>query len=130
MEMNEMINILNGMCERCLMKGLLPTLIEAKTLCDTFDRFRNRNYMNDDEYSRDVLYFYNLAVKLHDSGYTSLGESYSIYNAILFADSVDFVESNNSADVESITTESPKHKRSKKSKENNGEVNISDIIIS
>ena len=30
MERNEIIDILNGMCERCLMKGMLPTLDEAK----------------------------------------------------------------------------------------------------
>lgn len=94
MERNEMINILNGMCERCLVKGMLPTLMEAKTLCDTFDRFRNNNYTDDEEYSRDIFYLYNLATKLHENRCTSLEESYSIYNAILAADRVDFVESN------------------------------------
>ena len=34
-----MIDILNGMCERCLMKGVITTLDEAKVLCDVFDRF-------------------------------------------------------------------------------------------
>ena len=87
-----MIDVLNGMCERCLMNGMLPTLDEAKTLCGVFDRFRNNNYKNDEEYSRDILYFYNLAVKIHESGNTSLEESYSIYNAILTADRIDFVE--------------------------------------
>lgn len=94
MERNEVIDILNGMCERCLMKGIISTISEAKKMCDAFDRFRNINYKNDVEYSQDVAYFYNLAVKLHESGNTSLGESYSIYNAILTADRVDFVETN------------------------------------
>lgn len=125
-----MINILNGMCERCLMKGLLPTLIEAKTLCDTFDRFRNNNYTSDEEYSRDVLYFYNLAIKLHDGGYTSLGESYSIYSAILNADNISFIEMNVSNVNESVNVAPSKQKRGKKSKENDGIVNVSDIVIS
>ena len=130
MERSEMINILNGMCERCLMKGLLPTLIEAKTLCDTFERFRNSDYTNDEEYSRDVLYFYNLAIKLHDGGYTSLGESYSIYSAILNADNISFIEKNVSNVNESVNVEPTKPKRNKKSKENNGVVDMSDIVIS
>ena len=92
MERNEMIDVLNGMCERYLIKGMISSLGDAKELCEVFDRFRNNDYKNDEEYSKDILYFYNLAVKLHDSGYTSLGESYSIYNAILTADRVDFVE--------------------------------------
>ena len=129
MERSEMIDILNGMCERCLMKGLLPTLIEAKTLCDTFERFRNNNYINDEEYSKDVLYFYNLAIKLHDGGYTSLGESYSIYNAILSADSIDFVETNKHIE-EVVIVESVKINRSNKSKENDSVVNISDKVMS
>lgn len=116
-----MIDILNGMCERCLMKGMFSTLIEAKTLCNTFDRFFNNNYTNDEDYSRDILYIYNLAEKLHDSGYTSLGESYSIYNAILSADSVDFVETNSPIE-ENVIVEPVKPNRSKKSKENNGVV--------
>ena len=94
MEKNEMIDILNGMCERCLMKGLITTLDEAKKLYEVFDRFQKYNYKNDDEYSGDILYLYNLAVKLHDSRYTSLEESYSIYNAILNADRINFVETN------------------------------------
>jgi hypothetical protein len=130
MERSEMIDILNGMCERCLMKGLLPTLIEAKTLCDTFERFRNSDYTNDEEYSRDVLYFYNLAIKLHDCGYTSLGESYSIYSAILNADNISFIEMNVSNVNESVNVEPTKHKRNKKSKENNSVVDISNIVIS
>ena len=72
MERNEMIDILNGMCERCLMKGMLSTLDEAKTLCDVFDRFRNNSYTNDEEYSKDIVHLYNLARKLHESGNTSL----------------------------------------------------------
>ena len=48
MERNEINAILNGMCERCLIKGMIPTLKEAKILCDTFDRFRNINYSNDE----------------------------------------------------------------------------------
>ena len=72
MERNEIIDILNGMCERCLMKGMLPTLDEAKTLCDVFDRFRNNSYTNDEEYSKDIVYLYDLARKLHESGNTSL----------------------------------------------------------
>ena len=122
-----MIDILNGMCERCLMKGMFPTLMEAKILCDTFDRFRNNNYTSDEEYSGDVLYFYNLAIKLHDGGYTSLGESYSIYSAILNADNISFIEMNVSNVNESVNVEPSKQKRGKKSKENDG---ISDIVIS
>lgn len=109
-----MIDVLNGMCERCLIKGMIPTLIEVKTLYETFDRFRNNNYKNDEEYSRDVLYFYNLALKLHDSGNTSLGESYSIYDAILSADRVSFIETNKSDEEENIKVESVKHKSKNK----------------
>ena len=141
MERKEMLDVLNGMCERCLMKGLLPTLLEAKTLCDTFDRFSQRKYKDDDEYSRYILYFHNLATLLHDKGYTSLEESYSIYNAILSADRIDFVETNET-DV-SIETIDPvviniddkvekskvKNKRGKKSKVNDGVVDISDIVV-
>jgi hypothetical protein len=96
---NEIIDILNGMCERCLMKGLLPTLIEVKKLCDTFDRFCNVNYTNDEEYSRDIVYFYNLSVKLHESGNLSLEESYTIYSAILAADKIDFIKINENVEV-------------------------------
>ena len=123
-----MINILNGMCERCLMKGFLPTLNEARTLCDTFDRFRNNKYMNDEEYSRDIFYLYNLAVKLHESGNTSLEESYSIYNAILTADKVDFVETDIPVKDEKIIKIEPiKIKKTKKQKEDVGVVDIADI---
>ena len=111
MERNEMLDILNAMCERCLMKGLIQTLDEAKELYEVFDRFRNSNYINDEEYSGDILYFYNLAVKLHESGDTSLEESYSIYNAILTADRIDFVETEDST-VEK--TEPVKNKKTKK----------------
>lgn len=117
-----MIDILNGMCERYLMNGMLTTLDEAKTLCDVFDRFRNNNYKNDEEYSQDILYFYNLAVKLHESGNTSLEESYSIYNAILTADRIDFVETEYTT-VEKI--EPVKNKKTKKQKEDEGIVDIS-----
>ena len=92
MERKEMVDILNGMCERCLIKGIITTLNESKTLCEVFDRFSNNLYTNDGQYSDDILYLYNLATKLHQSGNTSLEESYSIYNAILSADRVDFVE--------------------------------------
>lgn len=129
MKRDEIIDILNGMCERCLMKGMLPTLMEVKTLCSTFDRFCNNNYKNDDDYSQDIVYFYNLAVKLHDSGYTSLGESYSIYNAILSADRVDFVETDNNI-VEETVVKPVKLKRVNKLKEKDGVVDISDIVIS
>lgn len=128
MERIEIIDILNGMCERCLMKGFLPTLNEARTLCDTFDRFRNNKYMNDEEYSRDIFYLYNLAVKLHESGNTSLEESYSIYNAILTADRVDFVETDTHVkDEEIIKIEPIKIKKSKKQKEDVGVVDIAGI---
>jgi hypothetical protein len=128
MERNEMIDILNGMCERCLMKGMLPTLMEAKTLCDTFDRFRNNNYTSDGEYSQDILYFYNLARKLHESGNTSLEESYSIYNAILAADRIDFVETGIPVkDEEIIKIEPIKIKKSKKKKEDEGVIDITEI---
>lgn len=138
MERNEMIDILNGMCERCLMNGMLPTLDEAKTLCDVFDRFRNNRYTNDEEYSSDIVYLYNLAGKLHESGYTSLEESYSIYSAILAADKIDFVEidepllsmtlDDHSVETENVVEVKPvKIKRSKKSKKEDGVVDISDI---
>ena len=122
-----MINILNGMCERCLMKGFLPTLNEARTLCDTFDRFRNNKYMNDEEYSRDIFYLYNLAVKLHESGNTSLEESYSIYNAILTADRIDFVETDIPIKEEIVKIEPIKNKKTKKQKEDECVVDISEI---
>ena len=105
MERKEIIDILNGMCERCLMKGLIQSLDDARKLYDVFDRFRNNGYVRDDEYSDDILYFYNLATELHKSGNTSLEESYSIYNAILAADMVDFVETDIDADVEHIGEE-------------------------
>ena len=93
------------MCERCLIKGLIQSLEDAKKLYDVFDRFRNNGYVRDDEYSDDILYFYNLATKLHKSGNTSLEESYSIYNAILAADMIDFVETDVNVDVENINKE-------------------------
>lgn len=128
MERVEMIDILNGMCERCLMKGIVSTLDDAKILYDTFDRFRNNRYMNDDEYTGDISYLYNLAVKLHESGNTTLGESYSIYAALLAADEIDFVETNMPTEEEIIKVESVKIKRSKKVKtEEEGVVDISDI---
>lgn len=127
MERNEMIDILNGMCERCLMNGMLPTLNEAKTLCEVFDRFRNNSYTNDEEYSSDIVYFYNLAKRLHESGNTSLEESYSIYNAILTADRIDFVETDNHIEEEVIKIEPVKIKKSKKQKEDDGVVDITEI---
>ena len=111
-----MIDILNGMCERCLIKGILPTLMEARILCDTFDRFRNNKYTDDEEYSRDIFYLYNLAKKLHDSGNTSLEESYSIYNAILTADRIDFIETDISVKEENVKKEPIKIKKTKKQK--------------
>lgn len=122
MERKKMLDILRAMCERCLMKGLIQTLDEAKELYEVFDRFRNNNYTNDEEYSGDILYFYNLAVKLHESGDTSLEESYSIYNAILTADRIDFVETEYTT-VEKI--EPVKNKKTKKQKEDEGIVDIS-----
>ena len=137
MKRNEMIDILNGMCERCLMNGMLPTLDEAKTLYDVFDRFRNNRYTNDEEYSSDIVYLYNLAMKLHESGNTSLEESYSIYSAILAADKIDFVETDeplltmtldeHPVESENIVEIKPvKIKRSKKKKDE-GVVDISEI---
>ena len=124
-----MLDILNGMCERCLVKGLISTIEEAKTLCDTFDRFRNKKYENDEEYSRCILYFYNLAVMLHDRGYTSLEESYSLYNAILVADRVDFIETNEDKEDDKVVKVEPVTiKRTKKSKST--VVDISDIVAS
>ena len=114
MERIEMIDILNGMCERCLMKGIFSTLMEVRTLCDTFDRFRNNKYTDDEEYSRDIFYLYNLAKKLHDGGNTSLEESYSIYNAILTADRIDFVETDSPIKEENDKKEPIKNKKSKK----------------
>ena len=92
MERTAMIEVLNGMCERCLIKGIISTLEDAKILYDTFNRFRNNDYTKDEEYSRDVLYLYNLAVNLHENRCTTLEESYSIYSAILAADKVEFVD--------------------------------------
>lgn len=92
MDRHEIVDILNGMCERCLIRGLISTLDDVKTLYDVFDRFRKNRYTNDVDYSNDIVYLYNLGVKLHESGNTSLEESYSIYSAILSADRVDFVE--------------------------------------
>lgn len=100
-----MISILNGMCERCLIRGLVSTLDEAKTLYEVFERFSERKYTNDEEYSADVLYLYNLGVKLHESRNTSLEESYSIYNAILCADRVDFIESKEIIETNEIVQE-------------------------
>ena len=127
MERIEMIDILNGMSERCLMKGFLPTLNEARTLCDSFDRFRNNSYTNDEEYSRDILYFYNLATKLHESGNTSLEESYSIYKAILTADRIDFVETDIPVKEEEIIKIEPMKIKKTKKKEDVSVVDISDI---
>ena len=138
MERNEIIDVLNGMCERCLMKGIITTLDDAKTLYEVFDRFQQSNYKNDEEYSSDILYLYNLGVKLHASGNTSLEESYSIYSAILAADKIDFVESESFESVEPIVVKhqnedkpkTDKIKRSKKTKEDVGVVDISDIVVS
>ena len=128
MERSEMVDILNGMCERCLMKGVITTLDEAKLLCEVFDRFRNKKYTNDKEYSGDVVYLYDLAVKLHNGGYTSLEESYSIYNAILSADRIDFVETDNLNDDNIVKAEPVKIKRTNKVKsEDSGVVDITDI---
>jgi flagellar motor component MotA len=138
MERNEIIDVLNGMCERCLMRGIISTLDEAKTLCEVFDRFRNNSYTNDEVYSSDIMYLYNLAGKLHKSGNTSLEESYSIYSAILAADKIDFVETDEpllamTLDEHPVETENNvevkpvKIKRSKKSKKEDGVVDISDI---
>jgi hypothetical protein len=144
MERGEIIDVLKGMCERCLIKGIISTLEGAKEIYDVFDRFSTNNYKNDEEYSDDILYLYNLAVKLHKSGNTLLEESYSIYNAILCADNVDFVETDKHND-DSIITQKPvelksindditqkpvKNKRSKKVKdEDTGVIDISDISL-
>lgn len=137
MERNEMIDILNGMCERCLMNGMLPTLDEAKTLCDVFDRFRNIKYSNDEEYSSDILYLYGLARKLHESGNTSLEESYSIYSAILAADKIDFVETDepllamtldeHPVESENIVEVKPVKDKHSKKKGDEGVVDITEI---
>jgi hypothetical protein len=50
-------------------------------------------------------------VKLHESGYTSLEESYSIYSALLSADGIEFIETKEPVEVNS--------KRNKKSKVEN-----------
>ena len=144
MERGEIIDVLKGMCERCLIKGIISTLDDAKKIYDVFDRFSTNNYKNDEEYSDDILYLYNLAVKLHKSGNTLLEESYSIYNAILCADNVDFVETDKHND-DSIITQNPvelktindditqkpvKNKRSKKVKaEDAGVIDISNISL-
>lgn len=139
MERNEIIDVLNGMCERCLMRGILSTLDEAKTLCEVFDRFRNNSYTNDEVYSSDIMHLYNLAGKLHESGNTSLEESYSIYSAILAADKIDFVETDepllamsldeHPVESENIVEVKPvKIKRSKK-KEDEGVVDISEMTV-
>ena len=137
MERKEIIDVLNGMCERCLIKGLIQSLDDARNLYDVFNRFRNNGYTKDEEYSRDIVYLYNLAIKLHDSGYTSLEESYSIYSAILAADKIDFVETDeplltmtldeHPVESENIVEIKPvKIKRSKKKKDE-GVVDISEI---
>ena len=140
MEREEMLYILNGMCERSLMNGLIKTLEGAKTIYSVFNRFSSNNYINDKEYSDDILYFYNLAVELHTKGYTSLEESYSIYNAILCADRVDFVDTSNSVqfdidDIEQDETEvikgkPVKIKKNKKHVEDDVVIDISDIVVS
>ena len=125
-EREKIIDIFNGICERCLSQGIIHTLEESKILCDTFDRFKNKKYKNDEEYSRDILYFYNLSVKLHESGNTSLEESYSIYTAILASDRIDFIETDNQINdniIENIKIDSC-------NKEDDGIVDISDIVIS
>jgi len=121
MERNEINAILNGMCERCLIKGMISTIDEANELCDVFDRFLNSGYTNDVEYSNDVMYLYNLGVKLHESGNTSLEESYSIYSALLAADSIDFIE------IKDFVEDVVKSKRNKKSNIDDGVVDITDI---
>jgi hypothetical protein len=129
MERNEMIEVLNGMCERCLIKGIISTLEDAKILYDTFNRFRNNDYTKDEEYSRDVLYLYNLAVNLHENRCITLEESYSIYSAILAADKVEFVEIKENVVKDEIITVAPlKIKKSKKTKVDDGVVDISDIM--
>ena len=130
MERNEIIDVLNGMCERCLMKGIIYTLDEARTLCEVFDRFCKNSYTNDEEYSSDIVYLYNLAGKLHMSGNTSLEESYSIYSAILAADKIDFVETDeHPVESEDIVEVKPvKIKRSKK-KDDEDVVDISEITV-
>lgn len=122
-----MLDVIKGMCERCLAKGLISTIEDAKILCEVFDRFRNINYTNDDEYSNDIMHFYNLAVSLHNNGHTTLEESYSIYNALLSADGVDFVEINESVDEETVKVEPIKIKRRDISKVENTEDDISEI---
>ena len=152
MERKEIIDVLNGMCERCLIKGLVQSLDDARKLYDVFNRFRNNGYVKDEEYSGDILYLYNLATDLHKSGNTSLEESYSIYNAILAADNIDFVETDvvisdidnnveNIIKVEPIEIEredikdepkknnSLKKSRSKKSKGEDAVIDISEITI-
>lgn len=127
MERNEMIGVINGMCNRYLKTGFISTLEDAKILCEVFDRFHNINYTNDDEYSNDIMYLYNLAVSLHNNGHTTLEESYSIYNALLSADGVDFVEVNESVDEETVKVEPVKIKRRDISKVKDTEDDISEI---
>lgn len=152
MKRKEIIDILNGMCERCLIKGLIQSLDDARKLYDVFNRFRNNGYVKDEEYSIDILYLYNLATELHKSGNTTLEESYSIYNAILAADNIDFVETDidisdidnneeNIIKVEPIEIErddikdepkknnSSKKSRSKKSKGDDGVIDISEVTM-
>ena len=105
MNRKEMIDILNGMCERCLMEGLIQSLDDARKVYDVFNRFRNNGYVKDEEYSEDILYLYNLATELHKSGNTSLEESYSIYNAILTADRIDFVETSEMVELSEYNNE-------------------------
>ena len=124
MEKTKVINILNGMSERCLMRGIITTLADAKILCEVFDRFCNGSHINDEEYSSDIVYLYNLATKLHESGNTSLEESYSIYSAILAVDKIDFVETVESENI--VDVKPVKNKRSKKKKDE-GVVDITDI---
>lgn len=139
MDRNDIIEIFNGMCERYLLKGMVHSLGEAKELCDIFERFKNKKYINDEEYSNDIMYFYILCKKLHDSGHLSLEESYSTYNAILHADNVDYVESDytenvileeiEQSDDEKNTVEPVKIKRSRKQKTNDSVIDMSDISV-
>ena len=83
------------------------------------------------------MYLYGLARKLHESGNTSLEESYSIYSAILAADKIDFVETDepllamtldeHPVESENIVEVKPVKDKHSKKKGDEGVVDITEI---
>ena len=96
----------------------------------TFEGVYSRTNCYEEELHEKADDLYDLAINLHGSGHTSLGESYSIYSALLEADKVDFVEINEPIEEDIIVVEPVKLKRGTKNKSTEGVVNISDIVVS